>query len=237
MLRNRLVLLTFFALFAACGGTEITTGAGSTNDSTANPPTGQGLYIEAYTINLSTGANGTVSSFGLPVAAGSMIVGKSSSVSFVVTPNDGYLIDDVVVDGVSQGAIATRTFQYDFVDIQADHSVDVQFKSRTVWVDVTAAIATGVCADIKTRLNEYALGFTNFCVFDTDPNNIKMNIMMILAGLCPSDVLTAASANLYARVDGCLGNAAAACVTVRTYIQAPFSYDLLEATKILHCIP
>ena len=50
---------------------------------------------------------------------------NGSSNKFTITPNIGYKIADVLVDGVSQGSVAS----YTFVNITADHTITVQFIS------------------------------------------------------------------------------------------------------------
>lgn len=59
---------------------------------------------DTYTITATAGANGGIS------PSGAVTVNKGASQSFTITPNTGYAVQDVLVDGVSQGAIGTYTF-------------------------------------------------------------------------------------------------------------------------------
>ena len=56
-----------------------------------------------------------------------------SDVTYSFTPNEGYEVEEVWVDGQSQGAIDS----YDFTDIQSYHSVEVSFKKEEVYHTIT----------------------------------------------------------------------------------------------------
>lgn len=70
---------------------------------------------EEYTISSSAGEGGTISD--------SVKVPANSSVTFYITPLSGYSISDVIVDGVSQGAISS----YTFTDVTANHTISAVF--------------------------------------------------------------------------------------------------------------
>ena len=73
--------------------------------------------IHDHTINASAGSKGSIS------PAGEIAVGSGSSQTFNITPNSGYEIADVLVDGASQGSITSYTFD----NITADHTITAQF--------------------------------------------------------------------------------------------------------------
>lgn len=73
--------------------------------------------IPQYVVTASTGPNGIIT------PAGSVIVNAGETVTFDITPDPGYQIDNVLVDGVSVGAITSYTFQ----NIQDNHSIEAQF--------------------------------------------------------------------------------------------------------------
>lgn len=77
----------------------------------ALPPT-------TYTIDASAGSGGSIS------PAGVVSVEEGSAQSFTITPDAGYQVQDVVVDGASQGAISSYTFE----NVQADHTIQVSFE-------------------------------------------------------------------------------------------------------------
>ncbi len=72
-----------------------------------------------YTIAATADANGTISPSGDIIATG------GQSLSFTITPENGYRIADVVVDGVSMGAVGTYTLS----DIDADHAITASFEA------------------------------------------------------------------------------------------------------------
>ena len=78
-----------------------------------------------YTISASAGTGGTIS------PSGSVLVLEGSDLSFSITPNTNYIIEDVTLDGASQGAVATVTLS----DISAAHTVVASFKHYDVSVN------------------------------------------------------------------------------------------------------
>ena len=71
-----------------------------------------------YTITPSAGDNGSIE----PSTA--ITVNENDNTTFTITPNQGYVIDDVLVDGVSQGAKSS----YEFVNVTKNHTISVSFK-------------------------------------------------------------------------------------------------------------
>ncbi len=70
-----------------------------------------------YTITASAGTGGTIS------PSGTVRVTAGGTQSFAVAPASGYAIGEMVVDGMSQGAVTTYTFS----NILADHEIAVSF--------------------------------------------------------------------------------------------------------------
>lgn len=75
--------------------------------------------LDIYTITASAGEGGTIS----PEGTVEVVTGHSQD--FAISADEGYEIADVVVDGVSQGALST----YRFEDVTANHTIEVTFKS------------------------------------------------------------------------------------------------------------
>jgi hypothetical protein len=71
-----------------------------------------------YTLTASAGANGSIS------PSGSVLVDHGSSQAFTITPESGYMVDSVVVNGVNIGAVSS----YTFVDVESTGSVAAFFK-------------------------------------------------------------------------------------------------------------
>jgi hypothetical protein len=75
--------------------------------------------LESYTITVSAGPNGSIS------PSGDVIVNEGSDKSFTITPDTGYQIDDVLVDGSSKGAVSS----YTFTNVTEDHTIEATFTS------------------------------------------------------------------------------------------------------------
>ncbi|MGK4566517.1 discoidin domain-containing protein [Flavobacterium sp. 3HN19-14] len=69
------------------------------------------------TITASAGANGAISS------PGSTVINCADNQTYTISPNPGYNISDVVVDGVSVGAVTA----YTFTNTVADHTINATF--------------------------------------------------------------------------------------------------------------
>ncbi|MEG0750547.1 MAG: Stk1 family PASTA domain-containing Ser/Thr kinase [Oscillospiraceae bacterium] len=78
--------------------------------------------VKQYSITAtSADANGTLS------PAGSSLVGSSQSLVYTITPNAGFAVADVLVDGASVGAVTTYTFS----NVQSDHTISASFKATS----------------------------------------------------------------------------------------------------------
>ena len=75
------------------------------------------VKAQVFTIEASAGENGSIS------PSGSVAVVKDTDQIFTITPNSGYHIADVKVDGVSVGAVDT----YTFYDVAENHTISATF--------------------------------------------------------------------------------------------------------------
>ncbi len=73
--------------------------------------------VETYTIQASAGSGGSIS------PAGSASVHSGASPSFTITPQAGYTISSVVVDGSNKGAVSSYTFS----NVTANHTIAASF--------------------------------------------------------------------------------------------------------------
>ncbi len=73
--------------------------------------------INTYIITATAGANGSIS------PTGSIMVEHGDDQGFIITPNEGYYIADVLVDGESVGAVS----EYVFEDVAGDHTIHAEF--------------------------------------------------------------------------------------------------------------
>lgn len=71
----------------------------------------------SYRITALAGAGGSIS------PSGSVSVIKGTSKTFTITPDDGYTVSDVLVDGTSVGAVSSYTFS----DVTAAHTISAVF--------------------------------------------------------------------------------------------------------------
>lgn len=84
---------------------------------------------DAHTITASAGEGGTIS------PSGNVVVGEGADKTFVMTPDEGYTIDQVLVDGnavelsgiVDEDGVGSYTFE----NIVGDHSIEVTFKKAS----------------------------------------------------------------------------------------------------------
>lgn len=80
-------------------------------------PNGGNQYGTDHTIRASAGANGTIS------PAGWTSVGEGGEQTFTITPDAGYAVAKVLVDGRSVGAVSSYTFR----NVTQDHTIEAVF--------------------------------------------------------------------------------------------------------------
>jgi hypothetical protein len=74
-----------------------------------------------YTLSASTGSNGTITPSGI------ITVNSGSSQTFIFTPNTGYRVSSVTVDGINQGSASSYTLN----NITTNHTISVSFSLIT----------------------------------------------------------------------------------------------------------
>jgi uncharacterized repeat protein (TIGR02543 family) len=106
-----------------------TTGSYTFTNVTANHTISATFAINTYTIAASAGANGSIT------PNGSVTVNHGANQTFTITPDGGYNVANVLVDGVSVGAVTSHTF----TNVTANHTIAATFFSGTqaliVYVD------------------------------------------------------------------------------------------------------
>lgn len=111
------------------------------------------------TINASAGPNGSIT------PSGAISVVYNGSQSFTIVPDFGYTINDVLVDGISVGAVSS----YSFSNVTMNHSISASFITQT-WPIYTSSSGGGSISPNGTVLvNEYANQLFNF-----NPNPCKI---------------------------------------------------------------
>ena len=81
-----------------------------------------GLVFTAHWVEVAT-IDATADEHGKIDPAGTITVPKGESKTFTITPDSGYYIKDVLVDGKSVGAVSTYTFK----EVVADHTIHAAF--------------------------------------------------------------------------------------------------------------
>ena len=97
-----------------------------------------------YTITASADEGGSIS------PSGSVRVSRGSSKTFTMKADEGYEIDDVLVDGESVGAVSSYTFK----NVKEAHTISVSFRQLPPTPDDTG---------VSDWLNAYLQGFPNGC--------------------------------------------------------------------------
>jgi hypothetical protein len=114
------------------------------NGVTANHTISASFAIDTRTITSSAGANGSIS------PSGAVVVNYGSNQGFTITSNANAHIADVQVDSVSQGAIASYTFN----NVTVNHTIAASFALNTI--SITSAPGTagaGNPSNIMVTLN------------------------------------------------------------------------------------
>lgn len=87
-----------------------------------------GVVLPTYTITASSGTNGTVT------PAGSSTVNEGTNKTYTITPASCYQVANVLVDGVSVGAVSS----YTFTNVTANHTISATFSQISYTVSVNA---------------------------------------------------------------------------------------------------
>jgi uncharacterized repeat protein (TIGR02543 family) len=108
---------TFTGWSGACSGTAnpCTVNVNGSQSVTAN------FALKTFTLTASVGANGTIS------PSGSATVNYGSSQTYAINPGTGFKVANVLVDGVSVGAVTSYTFSA----VTANHTISATFSART----------------------------------------------------------------------------------------------------------
>ena len=119
---------------ATADGAGVVTGSlwgrnSATATGNAEGQVGAFVFVPTQTITASAGTNGSISPLGTVDVAG------GTNQSYTITANSGYHVADVLVDGVSVGAVSS----YTFTNITADHTIAASFAVDTVSYTITAS--------------------------------------------------------------------------------------------------
>lgn len=104
------------ALFAGeAGDLTVNATASLTRRSSGGAPSG--TVTPSYTVSASAGEGGSIS------PSGKTSIDKGDDLTFAITPDEGYVVDDVLVDGVSVGSVTSYTLR----DVAKSHTISATF--------------------------------------------------------------------------------------------------------------
>jgi murein DD-endopeptidase MepM/ murein hydrolase activator NlpD len=95
---------------------------------TANHTIAASFAPDTCTITASAGAGGNIS------PTGTVLVNYGGSQTFYIIPNSGYYVTNVLVDGVSVGAVTSYTFN----NVISNHTITASFASGTATITASA---------------------------------------------------------------------------------------------------
>ncbi len=139
-----------------------------------------------YQIMATAGANGTIS------PSGSISVAHGEDQTFIFSPNSGYKIMQVLVDGVSNPTAVTDG-NYTFTNVTASHALDVQFEAVTYTIVATAG--SGGMISPSGNVN-VAHGANQ--TFTISPNTGKVILQVLVDGVNVGAVSSYAFENVIA---------------------------------------
>lgn len=155
------------------------------------------VALESYDITATASEGGTITAEGL--ADGKVSVTEGESATFTITPNDGYRVDSLTVDGTAVDVVT----EYTFSDVTANHMIAVTFAKDAVTVakeDLLAAINTAneklaqtevyteASLDaLQNAVNEAQAIYDKADATQTEVDNAKANLEAKIAALKAKD--------------------------------------------------
>ena len=95
------------------------------------------ISLEQYYINASVNTTG-----GIISPSGKIMVTTGDDITFTITPQIGYQIKEVLVDGINN-PVAVANGEYTFYDIECSHVIVAKFEKQTFVIDASVTTAGG----------------------------------------------------------------------------------------------
>jgi hypothetical protein len=92
------------------------------------------VLIPEYTITATAGANGSID------PSGDVTILEGDDQTFTITPDTNYVVEDVLVDDVSVGAVT----EYTFSNVTADHTIEASFELVEYTITATAGVGGSI---------------------------------------------------------------------------------------------
>jgi len=118
-------------------GVQVSTSSTYSFTATGNRTLVANFRLKIYTIAATAETGGNIT------PSGNVNVTHGSNQSFTITPNTGYNIEDVKVDGVLIGDVTNYTFN----NVMSNHSIEVSFKLKAYTINATANPSAGGTAN------------------------------------------------------------------------------------------
>ena len=99
--------------------------------------------VDTYTITASSGSNGGIS------PSGGVCVSCGENATFVITPDDGYQVANIFVDGSDVG----QTYAYTFSNVGSDHTIVANFIPEAYQITATAGTNGSISPSGVTALS------------------------------------------------------------------------------------
>ncbi|WP_050698427.1 alpha-L-fucosidase [Anaeromassilibacillus senegalensis] len=110
--------------------------------------TAKELISNYYTIMATAGENGTIA------PASAVEVEEGENQAFAITPDRGYEVADVLVDGASVGAVKAYTFEA----VNADHTIDATFRAMNYYGENNPVVLNGDTAPVNVEAEALEFG-------------------------------------------------------------------------------
>ncbi|MFZ2978351.1 MAG: hypothetical protein WA057_01620, partial [Candidatus Magasanikiibacteriota bacterium] len=130
------------------------------------------------TITASAGPNGTIS------PSGNISVPYFDIQTFIMNPDPGFGVQDVLVDGVSVGAFP----DYSFTDVVSNHTIEVTFTSNTF--NIMSSASLGGTIDSSFGTDTVLSGSMPIYAFYPDPNYYIADVLVDGVSMGPLNTYT-----------------------------------------------
>lgn len=145
---------------------------------------GGGGSVTTYTVTASAGTGGTIT------PTGKVSVAQGASQTFKMTPDKGYAVADVLIDGKSVGAVSTYTFG----QVTAAHTISVTFRADDQALPFTDVAAGDWFYEAVRFVYEKGLsGGTSETAFSPDATLTRAMLVVLLHRLEGSPAAQASS--------------------------------------------
>jgi len=122
--------------------------------------------IQTFTISASSGPNGSIS------PTGSTTLNYNGSQTYTITPNSGFVVSNVLVDGTSVGAVTSYTFS----NLTANHTISATFATPPDFV-LTVNLGAGATGVPSNTLG-YTLGTLVHYSYSTAPGYTNLQVFL-----------------------------------------------------------